>query len=177
MPSSWEFPSIEEISEINPKLDKSQFLDDLDVAFVPMPAVQAETGEIDVCESRKFSDVKKGYTAFQENDVLFAKITPCTENGKMAVVPSVINGLGFGSTEFHVLRSYSGILPQFLYYYVSSKLFRIEAEFNMTGAVGQRRVPAPWLSAAKIPLPPESCLLYTSPSPRDQRGSRMPSSA
>lgn len=156
VPSSWGFPTLEEIVEVNPKLDKSQFEDDLDVSFVPMPAVEAESGGIDVSESRKFSDVKKGYTAFQEKDVLFAKITPCTENGKMAVVPSVRNGLGFGSTEFHVLRSYSGISPQYVYYYVSSKLFRIEAEFNMAGAVGQRRVSAPWLSEAEIPLPPSS---------------------
>ncbi len=156
VPCSWGFPTLEEIVEVNPKLDKTQFEDDLDVSFVPMPAVEAESGEIDVSELRKFSDVKKGYTAFQENDVLFAKITPCTENGKMAVVPSVKNGVGFGSTEFHVLRSYSGISPQYVYYYVSSKLFRIEAEHNMTGAVGQRRVPAPWLSAVEIPLPPSN---------------------
>ncbi|MES9905685.1 MAG: restriction endonuclease subunit S [Sedimenticola sp.] len=156
VPSSWEFPAIEEIVEVNPKLDKTQFEDDLDVSFVPMPAVEAESGVIDVSESKAFSDVKKGYTAFQEKDVLFAKITPCMENGKMAVVPSVNNGLGFGSTEFHVLRSYGGISPQYVYYYVSSKLFRIEAEHHMTGAVGQRRVPAPWLSAVEIPLPPSN---------------------
>ena len=116
-----------------------------------MPAVEAESGVIDVDETKKFSNVKKGYTAFQERDVLFAKITPCMENGKMAVVPSVKNDLSFGSTEFHVLRSYRGISPQYVYYFVSSKLFRIEAEHYMTGAVGQRRVPAPWLSAVEIP--------------------------
>jgi len=154
LPRSWESTALDCIVEVNPKLDKTNFEDDLDVSFVPMPAVEPETGHIDVAETRKFSDVKKGYTAFRERDVLFAKITPCMENGKMAVVPFVKNDLGFGSTEFHVLRSYSGISPEYVYYYVSAKLVRIEAEHNMTGAVGQRRVPAPWLSATDIPLPP-----------------------
>ncbi len=153
IPSSWDSTVLEAIVEVNPKLDKTQFSDDLDVSFVPMPAVEAESGQVDVTEIKKFTDVRKGYTAFQEKDVLFAKITPCMENGKMAIVPGVKNDLGFGSTEFHVLRSYSGVLPQYVYYYVSSKLFRIEAQHNMTGAVGQRRVPAPWLSGIDIPLP------------------------
>ncbi|MAD46007.1 MAG: hypothetical protein CMH98_13480 [Oceanospirillaceae bacterium] len=154
LPDSWESVSISVISEINPKLDKKLFEDELEVSFVPMPAVGAEDGKINTQELRTFGQVKKGYTAFSEGDVLFAKITPCMENGKMAVVPSLRNGLGFGSTEFHVLRSYKGILPEWIYYYVSSKLFRIEAEHNMTGAVGQRRVPAPWLAGTNIPLPP-----------------------
>lgn len=154
IPASWVRTNLEDIVEVNPKLNKAQFEDELEVSFVPMPAVEAESGKIDVSETRRFSTVKKGYTAFQEQDVLFAKITPCMENGKMAIVPRVRNDLGFGSTEFHVLRSYTGVSPDFIYYYVSSKLLRIDAEHNMTGAVGQRRVPAPWLGAAEIPLPP-----------------------
>jgi type I restriction enzyme, S subunit len=98
--------------------------------------------------------VKKGYTPFQREDVLFAKITPCMENGKMAVVPELHNGIGFGSTEFHVLRAYEGVGPNFLYYFVSSKSFRYDAEHNMTGAVGQKRVPTPYFEKCSIPLPP-----------------------
>jgi len=154
LPNSWAFTSLTSIVDINPKLDKSQFDNDLDVSFVPMPAVETETGIIDVAQIKKFTSVRKGYTAFQEKDVLFAKITPCMENGKMAVVPKLINGLGFGSTEFHVLRAYSGILPQYVYYFVSSLFFRVESEHNMTGAVGQRRVPAPWFGKAEISVPP-----------------------
>ncbi|KGK00168.1 restriction endonuclease subunit S [Thalassotalea sp. ND16A] len=155
VPKTWEVINLESVCEINPKLNKSNYQDDLQVSFVPMPAVDAESGKIDVSGIRSFSQVKKGYTAFQKHDVLFAKITPCMENGKMAVVPAVTNGLGFGSTEFHVLRAGVGINPHFIYYFVSSKIFRVQAEHNMTGAVGQRRVPAPWLSAEKLPLPPE----------------------
>ena len=140
-PGTWAIVPISDIAEINPKLDKSGINDDLDVSFVPMPAVEAETGGIEVSATRRFEEVKKGYTPFREGDVLFAKITPCMENGKMAVVPALRNGLGFGSTEFHVLRAKDGIAPEYLYYFVSSKRFRVDAEHNMTGAVGQRRVP------------------------------------
>jgi type I restriction enzyme S subunit len=154
LPHTWCNAKISEISSVNPTLDKVGIPDDLDISFVPMPAVQAESGIIDVSGIRKFSEVKKGYTPFREGDVLFAKITPCMENGKMAVVPGVINGLGFGSTEFHVLRALSGINAKFIYYYVSSQAFRREAEHNMSGAVGQRRVTTPYLSACEVPLPP-----------------------
>lgn len=154
LPGSWELPTLDQIAELNPKLDKSEIDDSLAVSFVPMPAVEAENGRIDVSTIKGFSEVKKGYTPFKEKDVLFAKITPCMENGKMAIVPELNNDLGFGSTEFHVFRAYPGISPEFIYYYISSKLFRMEAEHNMTGAVGQRRVPVMWLSQKEIPLPP-----------------------
>lgn len=154
LPAGWETAELSEICLVNPTIDKSAIADDLAVSFVPMPAVEAESGRIDVSATRKFGEVKKGYTPFREGDVLFAKITPCMENGKMAVVPALHNGLGFGSTEFHVLRAHPGISPQFVYYFVSSRAFRHVAEHNMSGAVGQRRVTTPYLSACKIPVPP-----------------------
>jgi len=154
LPTSWSLVQLPEIADVNPTLDKRDINSNLLVSFVPMPAVEAETGHIDVSSQRKFSEVKKGYTGFREGDVLFAKITPCMENGKMAVVPALKNGIGFGSTEFHVLRCYGGISPQYLYYFVSSKEYRMVAERNMTGAVGQRRVTTHYLSESEIPLPP-----------------------
>lgn len=154
LPTSWSLVHLPEIAEINPTLEKRDIDDNLLVSFVPMPAVEAETGHIDVSSQREFSEVKKGYTSFREGDVLFAKITPCMENGKMAVVPALQNGIGFGSTEFHVLRVYGDISPKYLYHFVSSKQFRMIAERNMTGAVGQRRVPTGYINESKIPLPP-----------------------
>lgn len=154
LPAGWETAELSEVCLVNPTINKSSIADDLAVSFVPMPAVEAESGGIDVSAMRKFGEVKKGYTPFREGDVLFAKITPCMENGKMAVVPALHNGLGFGSTEFHVLRAHPGISPQFVYYFVSSRTFRRVAEHNMSGAVGQRRVTTPYLSACKIPVPP-----------------------
>jgi len=153
-PAGWKLAKISDVAEVNPRFDKNSVSDDLEVSFVPMPAVAAESGAIDVTETRRFATVKKGYTGFLEGDVLFAKITPCMENGKMAVVPALKNNVGFGSTEFHVLRPKPGILPEYLYYFVSAKPFRYEAEHNMTGAVGQKRVPAAYLSGRDIPVPP-----------------------
>jgi len=150
----WAVAKIEEIAEINPRLPKGELSADMTVSFVPMAAVGAENGSINVSNTRTYYDVQKGYTTFKEGDVLFAKITPCMENGKMAIVPSVQNGHGFGSTEFHVLRPSSAIETRYLYYYISSKQFRMDAEHNMSGAVGQRRVTTPYLAACKIPLPP-----------------------
>ncbi|RYX04896.1 restriction endonuclease [Legionella pneumophila] len=154
LPKSWSVCLIGEAILVNPRLDKREIDDGIEVSFVPMPAVSAETGEINVLENKLFAEVKKGYTPFIERDVLFAKITPCMENGKMAVVPKLKNNLGFGSTEFHVLRCPTDILPEYVYYFISSKWFRVEAEHNMTGAVGQRRVPTTFLESTRLPVPP-----------------------
>jgi len=156
LPSEWEIANIQDIAEVNPRIDKSVIKDNLTVSFVPMPAVGAANGIIDVTQKRPFSEVKKGYTSFLEGDVLFAKITPCMENGKMAVVSKLINGYGFGSTEFHVLRPKQGIDGRYLYYFISSENFRGNAAHRMTGAVGQKRVPAAYINKSKIPVAPLS---------------------
>jgi type I restriction enzyme, S subunit len=139
--------------ELNPRPDRSALSDHLEVSFVPMAAVEAVTGRMDATAVRQFGEVKKGYTVFSEGDVLFAKITPCMENGKMAVARGLRNGVGCGSTEFHVLRPRAGVDPQYVYHFVSSARFRAEAAHHMTGAVGQKRVPAAFLEQCQIPLP------------------------
>lgn len=154
LPVGWADCRLSDICELNPALDRCPFPPDGDVHFVPMPAVEAASGRIDVSRLRPYSDVKKGYTAFVAGDVLFAKITPCMENGKMAVVPELPASVAFGSTEFHVLRCRDGIAPHYVYNFVSSLAFRHEAEHQMTGAVGQKRVPTAFLSDHAFPLPP-----------------------
>ncbi len=139
--------------EVNPKIDRTAFHDDLDVSFVPMAAVEALSGGIDVSTIRKYAEVKKGYTHFRDGDILFAKVTPCMENGKMAIARKLVNGVGFGSTEFHVLRPRAGVDARYIYYFVSSQTFRKEASGHMTGAVGLRRVPSAYLEEQLIPLP------------------------
>src|SRR5205823_5142697 len=98
--------------------------------------------------------VRSGYTAFRDGDVIMAKITPCMENGKAAIVRNTTNSLGFGSTEFHVLRPNGVALAEYLFYFIRQESFRAAAEAEMTGSVGQRRVPAAFLQAAELPLPP-----------------------
>lgn len=156
LPSGWAMTRLSEICAINPRVDKSAFEPDTVVSFVAMPAVEAETGKIDVSETRTFAQVKQGYTPFRKGDVLFAKITPCMENGKMAIVPEMVSDHGFGSTEFHVLRPAQGVDPKYIYHAVSNQGFRYHAEHNMTGAVGQKRVPASVLEDHELGLPPSN---------------------
>lgn len=154
LPKGWAKAGLADVCDINPRVDKSVIENNQLVSFVPMPAVEAESGRIDVADTREFATVKQGYTPFRENDVLFAKITPCMENGKMAIVPKMVSEYGFGSTEFHVLRPLCGVDARFIYHRVSNRGFRYHAEHHMTGAVGQKRVPVSILSDHEIPLPP-----------------------
>lgn len=102
----WGLTTLGKCCELNPR-SSLDIDDDKEVSFVPMPAV-SEHGQIDAKEHKPYREVKTGYTHFEENDVLFAKITPCMENGKGAVAKDLINGVGAGSTEFHVLRPIPG---------------------------------------------------------------------
>ena len=144
-----------ECTVINPKKSMDTRLkDDLIVSFVPMASV-GEDGSIDTSEKKLYREVKSGFTYFIEDDVLFAKITPCMENGKGAVAINLYNGIGFGSTEFHVIRPLEGFTnPVWLYNLSVSKKFRLEAEANMTGSAGQKRTPASFLENYEIKLPP-----------------------
>jgi type I restriction enzyme S subunit len=145
---------LSEAVEFNPKPQRGSIAEDLEVSFVPMAAVEAGSGRVNPAQSRPYADVKKGFTYFCDGDVLFAKITPCMENGKMAVAHGLRNGIGFGSTEFHVLRPRGGVDARYVYYFVSSARFRREAAHHMTGAVGQKRVPLSFLQQSDVPLPP-----------------------
>lgn len=151
----WEVKTLDDVAEINPsKKEVVEFRPDTEVSFVPMSAVSETTQSIKRQEVKKLEQVKKGYTYFREGDVLFAKITPCMENGKIIVAKKLKNGIGFGSTEFHVLRAKEMVLPTWLFYFLWNPEFRKEAEENMTGTAGQQRVPADFLKNSKTPLPP-----------------------
>ena len=121
-----------------------------------MAAVAELTGAFDLSDKRPFSEVKKGFTRFKDDDLLVAKITPSMENGKSAVVRGLEGGVGCGSTEFHVVRSEAGVEPDYLRYFVTQTSFRQVARRNMQGAVGQQRVPPGFLRDASIPLPPKA---------------------
>lgn len=127
---------------------------DLQVSFVAMPSV-TEKGEIDSSIVKPYSEASKGFTYFEERDVLFAKITPCMENGKGCVATGLTNGIGGGSTEFHVLRPISGVSnPYWLYCISIMPKFRKNARKVMTGTGGQLRVPISFIDSQPITLPP-----------------------
>jgi type I restriction enzyme, S subunit len=155
LPEGWARISLDEVFDINPPKPHAKALPETTpVSFVPMAAVDERLGAITAAEERPFGSVRKGYTAFQERDVIFAKITPCMENGKAAIASGLRNGLGFGSTEFHVLRSRGAVMPEYLYHVLRQESFRRAAESEMTGSVGQKRVPADYLARVEIPIPP-----------------------
>jgi len=153
----WRRVPIEQVALVNPRNDDVRALDDQAlVSFVPMQSVSEETASITVHETRTFAEGKRGYTPFREGDVLFAKITPCMENGKIAIARRLTNGIGFGSTEFHVLRAGPAVLPEYLYYYLRQESLRAAAKQHMRGGAGQQRVPEDFLRKEPLPLPPLS---------------------
>src|SRR2546426_10423208 len=101
------------------------------VTFVPMSAIDEVTGSIEKPQVRKFQEVRSGYTQFSDGDVLFAKITPCMENGKAAIARKLVNGIGCGTTELHVLRPLGSVLPEYIFHYIRQKSFRNAAQAKM----------------------------------------------
>lgn len=154
LPKGWKEIEIAEVSEINPRLPSIVSDENLEVSFLPMKLVEALNNKIHLIEFKKYSEVKKGFTPMADGDVVFAKITPCMENGKIAVVHSLKNCIGFGSTEFHVFRTLGSCVNKYLFYFLVQERTRQVAAKNMRGAVGQRRVPKEFLEEYKISLPP-----------------------
>lgn len=144
---------LEEVAQINPRVSRHLAPDDL-ISFVPMSALDAETGKTTQGEDRAYQEVSKGYTGFWNGDLLVAKITPCFENGKIGQA-DLKHDFGFGSTEFHVVRPDAAVLDaRYLFHYLRQKSIRIAGEKKMTGSGGQRRVPAQYLAELKISVPP-----------------------
>jgi len=147
---------LSEIAEVNPS-SKPKCKDEEPVSFITMADV-SEDGEIINQQSKMYGEVKKGYTVFQDGDILFAKITPCMENGKGALALNLINGIGFGSTEFHVLRPMDSRDTAFIYFLTMNKKFRQQARRFMRGTAGQLRVPKDFLDEYVLDCLPEVTL-------------------
>ena len=155
LPRGWKQVRLADIALLNPRLPVENLSDDFQVSFLPMRSVEAESGRFDPTAVRPYSEVKKGYTSFADGDVIFAKITPCMENGKVAVVQGLKNGIGFGSTEFHVVRpALPELSARLVFFHLIQERFRRGAKANMTGTAGQLRVPTSYLEDSRFPLPP-----------------------
>ncbi len=157
IPAHWKIVRVKDQVIINPPTPIPNELSATDeVDFLPMKNVDDLFGKIKRFDTLQLNLVAKGYTRFQNEDVIFAKITPCMENGNCAVVRGLRNEIGFGSTEFFVLRSSKDLLTSYLYYFLFNELFRQNAEPNMRGTAGQKRVTTHYLSTHKLLLPPLS---------------------
>lgn len=142
------------VAKTNPsKIELNNYDQNILISFIEMASVSNE-GYIINKVDKKLSEVRNGsYTYFAENDIILAKITPCMENGKCAIASELTNGLGMGSSEFHVLRCNDSINNKYLFTYINREIIRKEAEQNMTGASGHRRVPITFYENLNIPLP------------------------
>ena len=153
--NGWGMRPLAECCDVNPKKgEDARIQKGMEVSFVPMQSV-SEQGDIDTTLVKTYEEVQKGFTYFSEGDVLFAKITPCMENGKGAIARGLKNSVGFGSTEFHVLRPKTGVCnSEWIYAITSFPQFRQDAARKMTGSAGQRRVPASFLASYMVSCPP-----------------------
>ena len=118
--------------------------------FLKKPAYLYDNTRLRIKSCRR----SKGLHPFRDGDVIFAKVTPCMENGKAAVMKGLTNGIGFGSTEFFALRPKRQLDARYLLHFLLQSSFRKQAARNMTGAVGLRRVPKSYLEQQPIPVPP-----------------------
>ncbi len=155
LPSGWMRVPLGKMADINPRrkalgAEKADAM----VSFVPMDAIDETLGQIATRITKPLSSVAKGYTYFEEGDVLFAKITPCMQNGKSAIATGLTKGFGFGTTEFHVLRAKPGIRREWLLFLVRTREFRDAAEAKFDGSAGQQRVPADFMRDYPVPIPP-----------------------
>jgi type I restriction enzyme M protein len=144
-----------EVCTINPPKSETGGLPaDTVVSFVPMVALNEWRRDFEPTETKPLAAVGASYTYFRDGDVLLAKVTPCFENGKAGIARNLRGGIGFGSSEFYVLRASEAVLPQWLYFCVTHREFREPAIAHMTGTGGLQRVPRNFVSSFQIPLPP-----------------------
>ena len=153
IPETWSIIRLRYAARVNPAKSKVENLDVVDdVSFVPMESI-GEDGTITLGQSKPLESVYQGYTYFRDGDIIIAKITPCFENGKGALAKNLVNGVGFGTTELHVLRARDIIDRKFLFYLTRSVAFREPGEASMYGAGGQKRVPDDFVLNFKTAFP------------------------
>ena len=152
LPAGWEWTCLDVLGNTNPRNEADE---KTEVAFTPMKFISPEYGRPAVFEIRPWGEVKKGFTHFANNDVVLAKITPCFENGKSAVMRGLKNGIGAGTTELHVFRRYDEcVLPDYVLLFFKTSHFIETGVPRMTGSAGQKRVSWEYFANSPFPLPP-----------------------
>lgn len=155
LPEGWKVGVISDLAEINPKKNTKKLNKDDLVSFIRMEDTSEQSKIINMSD-KLLSEVEKGYTNFHNNDILFAKITPCLENGKGGLANNLTNGVGFGSTEFHVLRPKKNCSVQILYQYSKYNKLRKKAASLMIGSAGQQRIQKDFFETYTIGIPTDA---------------------
>ena len=154
-PAHWKTGRVKDFVETNAAVKvPADLAEDALVEFVPMTNVNDELGQITEFNFVPYRDVSTGYTKFKNKDVIFAKITPCMENGNSAVVNGLCKNIGFGSTEFIVFRAKSKLGEKYLHYFFHNDLFLKNAEPFMKGTAGQKRISSQFMATHFFALPP-----------------------
>jgi type I restriction enzyme S subunit len=138
---------------INPPKSEVKNTGNLEVSFLPMADLNAHQIDFISKHTKRIAEVYTGYTYFKNGDVLLAKVTPCFENGKAGLAHNLVNGIGFGSSEYYVLRSKQAVLPAYVYFNLTSSEFLRQGAQNMSGTVGLKRVTKDFLFNYEIPVP------------------------
>ena len=154
MPRGWRLVRLGDVAEINPRRPPLSVPAETPVTFLPMAAIAESSQGIVVRESRPYSEVSTGYTYFEENDFLFSKITPCLQNGKHTLATGLRGGFGFGTTEFHVVRTSSILTAPFMFRALTQAHIIDRCSKSFTGTAGQQRVQPETLKDLPILLPP-----------------------
>lgn len=155
MKVGWKISALGEICQIKPpKAEARRRLSDTDlVSFVPMEDLGVNQKILMSTQTRPLAEVAGSYTYFADGDVLMAKITPCFENGKLGIAANLVNGIGFGSSEYIVFRPRESVDKEWLYYFLSREAFRVEGAARMSGAVGHKRVAKEFIESYPVPVP------------------------
>ncbi|HEB9431757.1 TPA: restriction endonuclease subunit S [Campylobacter coli] len=151
LPQGWEWKSLEEISEINPR---NKIDDNINVSFISMDKILDGYSNDFSYKVKKWKEVKKGFTHFKQGDIGVAKITPCFENRKSVIFDKLENGFGAGTTELHIIRANESVYSKFLLWFFKTEWFIQNGILNMTGATGHKRISKDFIKSLQIPLPP-----------------------
>ena len=152
VPKEWEVKRLKNVATLNPASRFSTKELKNMACFLPMEKVGVD-GKVDFSIQKPIKDLISGFTSFNKNDVILAKITPCFENGKGALLNEMPTDRGFGSTEFHVLRAIYNNVPKYLYYLTKTDLFMKLGESLMTGSAGQKRVQSSFVTGFQFACP------------------------
>lgn len=153
IPDSWEWVRLKNIVIINPRNSADE---NTDVGFMPMPLLSDGYSNNHSYEIRKWKDVKSGFTHFATDDIVIAKITPCFQNRKSAIITNLPNGIGAGTTELHVVRKFNNEINNFYLLWLFKTPYFIENGKKLfTGTAGQQRIGKEYIEELLVPFPPK----------------------
>ena len=153
VPKHWRIIRIKHLATVNPNKSEIKHLSlDSEVTFIPMEKIIGP-GQVDYSLSNTIENIINGYTYFKDGDIIMAKVTPCFENSNIAIVNGMKNGIGFGTTELHVLRCNDKCYNKYLFYYLQSSVFVLKGISKMYGVGGLKRVPEDFVSNHKLAVP------------------------